>query len=60
MKRCRESGPVFAVNEDGALLQDVVMLAMLGVDKLPTGFRVGFIDGNTLNCRHSNLVLVPE
>ena len=51
---------VYAVNENGDRLQDLIMMDILrGVDKLPDGFVVDFIDGNTLNCRRANLILVP-
>lgn len=54
-----EKEPVYAVNEDGVMMQDLVMCMTLGVDKLPNGYMVEFINGNTLDCRRSNLRLVP-
>ncbi len=48
----------YAVNENGDMMQDLVMCAILGVDKLPNGYMVAFVNGNTLDCRRSNLRLV--
>lgn len=51
---------VYAINDEGLYLQDLVMAAILGVDKLPEGFEVGFLDGDTLNCTRKNLVLTRK
>lgn len=50
---------VYAVNENGDMMQDLIMCMMLGVDKLPDGYMVEFVNGNTLDCRRANLRLVP-
>jgi hypothetical protein len=49
---------VYAVNERGEYMQDLIMKTMLGTD-IPAGFKVGFKDGNTLNNLRANLMLVP-
>lgn len=51
---------VYAVNEEGVYMQDMVMCLMMGVNKLPDGYEVGFMDGNTLNCTEKNLVLAKK
>jgi hypothetical protein len=49
---------VYAVNENGEMMQDLIMCRILGVDKLPEGYMVEFVNGNTLDCRRANLRLV--
>jgi hypothetical protein len=49
---------LYAVNENGEMLQDLIMCDILGVDKLPDGFEVAFVNGNTLDCQRKNLRLV--
>ena len=52
---------VYAVNEEtGEMLQDVIMCHILGVEKLPDGYHVEFVDGDTLNCQRENLYLAPD
>lgn len=48
----------YAVNENGDMMQDLVMCSILGVDRLPDGYMVEFVNGDTLDCRRSNLKLV--
>jgi len=52
---------VFAVNEEtGEMLQDVIMCHVLGVDKISEGYKVVFLNSNTLDCRRANLRLDPQ
>jgi hypothetical protein len=44
------------MNEAG-MLHDLIMCHIIGVDKLPDGFEVRFVNGDTLDCRRENLVL---
>jgi len=44
-------GSYYAVNENGDMLQDLIMCHKLGVGKLPEGYLVEFVNGNTLDCR---------
>jgi hypothetical protein len=49
------------INDDGTegvlYMQDLIMCGILGLNKLPQGYEVGFLDGNTLNNTSANLVL---
>jgi hypothetical protein len=70
-KRCgcgRQSAPVYkkpdyeahAINEDGVLMEDMIMCAVLGLKEIPKGYHVKHRNGNTLdNCR-SNLELMND
>jgi len=55
-----ENDSCFAVNEKGQTMHDLLMLSILGIEKIPEGFHVVCLDGNYMNCRRSNLAVVPE
>ena len=48
------------VNENGILLEDLIMCGVLGIKKIPKGYHVRHRNGNTLDNRETNLDLVND
>lgn len=48
------------VNEQGQSMQDLIVCKIYGIKSIPKGFYVKFINGNSLDCRRSNLQLVSD
>ena len=51
---------VHAISEDGVLMEDMIMCAVLGIKEIPKGFHVKHRNGNTLDNRRDNLELVTD
>jgi HNH endonuclease len=48
------------VNENGVLLEDLIMCSILGIKEIPKGFHVKHRNGNTLDNCSENLELVKN
>ena len=59
-KKMDQSADVYAVNEDGVTMQDFIVCGILGIERLPEECHVEFKNGDTLDNRRSNLMVVFE